>query len=68
MQYMCNFWNFGKLAKLGLKQSVKAHGPLVLKCYHIAVSEDGSPGIIGLLWKDQKNFSGPESLHVSYII
>ncbi len=27
---VCNFWNFWPIAKLVRKQSVKAHGPLVL--------------------------------------
>ncbi len=26
---ICNFWNFWPMAKLVLKQNVKAHGPLV---------------------------------------
>ncbi len=30
MDYMCNFWNLFTNVKLVLKQSVKAHGPLVL--------------------------------------
>ncbi len=32
MEYMCNFWNFGKWPSWFSKQSVKAHGPLVFYC------------------------------------